>query len=268
MVLIVHYAERIREIIFSPFKTSDGSVDLEKLRQEWQSSKKFTPLESAQKLWKSRGLLTDQEISDIRRLTDFRNDVAHRAHLLASDLSAYRWIQDMRRRDPNSRGTYDYGAMAEMKHFVEVLPGRLRGVPWIIEASAQPMMFETAEKALHQELCRLRSKIDRLMRKRRLEAETVQKELDVIYATFTGDEQPMHPYHAYDNGRLTERGAEVCYRMFDAGHSTIAIAYAMGLSLKSVRYRRKKWRALNGTRRATVQLDRLPIRRFYLCRDD
>ncbi|MGI9503318.1 MAG: hypothetical protein ACR2RE_09720 [Geminicoccaceae bacterium] len=247
---------------------SNGSLDVEKLRQGWPSNKKFTPLESAQELWKSRGLLTDKETSDIRRLTDFRNDVAHRAHLLASDLSAYRWIRDMRRRNPKSRGVYDYGVMDEMKHFVEVLPGRLRGVPWIIQASAQPMMFETAEKALLQELCRLGSKIDRLVRNRRLETETVQRELDVIRATFAGDEQPMHPYHAYDNGRLTERGAEVCYRMFDAGHSTIAVAYAMGLSLKSVRYRRKKWGALNGPSRPAVRIDRLPIRPFHLCRDD
>jgi len=39
--------------------------------------------------------------------------------------------------------------------------------------------------------------------------------------------EPDDPAHFRDNGTLSERGLEVCYRLFDAGKTPLAVAYMM-----------------------------------------
>lgn len=270
MVLIIHYAEQIKEIILMPLKTANGSLNMDKLREGTKESpkKKLKPIEKATDLWKSEGLLTEREVQDIKRLIDFRNDVAHRVHLLAADLSAYRFVRDMQRFTPHHLRSYNYGAVDEMKRYMALLNQRLKSARWIIRLSSAPMIFESAERALHLELDRLHRRIDKLWRDRLDEQKAIQAELDLIHANFKEDEAPGHPYHSYDNGRLTRRGVEIFYRLFDAGHSTLAVAYAMGLSTKSTRNRHKKWAALGGSKRPMVSLEQLPIRPFQHHRDD
>lgn len=81
-------------------------------------------------------------------------------------------------------------------------------------------------------------------------------------------EQHCHPLNQYDNKCLTQRGEEICYRLFDKGKSPMAVAHLVGVSLKAARKRHGMWRATGGVNRPVVDLSTLPERKFYRRYDD
>ena len=50
-------------------------------------------------------------------------------------------------------------------------------------------------------------------------------------------------------GHLTKRGAEICYRLFDLGKSPMAVAYLMGMTLRSAERRQRSWSKAGGASR-------------------
>jgi len=51
---------------------------------------------------------------------------------------------------------------------------------------------------------------------------------------------------------LTQRGEEICYRLFDKGKSPMAVAHLMGISLKAARKRHGMWQATGGVNRPVL----------------
>jgi hypothetical protein len=67
---------------------------------------------------------------------------------------------------------------------------------------------------------------------------------------------PSDPAHFESNGTLSDRGIEVCYRLFDAGKTPLAVAYMMHVSKRTTLARHKEWLTLGGTNRPKVLLPR------------
>ncbi|RWK30800.1 hypothetical protein [Mesorhizobium sp.] len=59
-------------------------------------------------------------------------------------------------------------------------------------------------------------KVNRLDRDRRRKVKALNAELNLGEGDW---DDPDHPLNRYDNGRLTRRGEEICYRLFDKGKS-------------------------------------------------
>lgn len=74
-----------------------------------------------------------------------------------------------------------------------------------------------------------------------------------------GDEfDPKDPGNKYEVGgleKLTPRGVEICYRLFDAGSSRYAVAQAMDISFGAATHRYGAWQKAGGLERAKQPLD-------------
>lgn len=57
---------------------------------------------------------------------------------------------------------------------------------------------------------------------------------------------PMDPRNKMPDGKLTERGVEVCYRLFDEGKTRYAVAKAMDISFGAATHRQHAWRKARG----------------------
>ena len=55
--------------------------------------------------------------------------------------------------------------------------------------------------------------------------------------------------------KLTKRGEEICYRLFDAGKSRYAVAELMAISFGAVTHRYKVWNSLGGIERVKQPLE-------------
>ncbi len=66
---------------------------------------------------------------------------------------------------------------------------------------------------------------------------------------------PRDPRNKLPNGKLSERGVEICYRLFDEGKTPYAVGHAMLIEFGSAAHRFKNWEKLGGTNRKKSKLD-------------
>jgi len=60
---------------------------------------------------------------------------------------------------------------------------------------------------------------------------------------------PMDPANKFPDGKLTPRGVEICYRLFDAGKTRYAVGAQMGISFSAADNRYAAWQHAGGLER-------------------
>lgn len=213
--------------------------------------------------------ITAAEEAEIVRLIEYRNLIGHQMHNLLLDVSNSRVARDVIAYCPDLLPKYDYTAIERLRYFQERFGMLYKTHGYTTELRMNKVLFMSAEKVFSQEITRLKVKLSRLTKARLVQIDNLNKELSAVKGTeFEGDLYPSHPLNKYDDGRLTRRGIEICYRLFDAGNSPMTVAHLMGVSLISVRKRQKKWLDLGGTDRKVGDFAAIPHRKFYARHDD
>ncbi|MDA9491889.1 hypothetical protein XI08_23075 [Bradyrhizobium sp. CCBAU 11361] len=102
----------------------------------------------------------------------------------------------------------------------------------------------------------------RQLKERNVAIKKVNAEMSLKGTGLEGEYDPYHLRNHFEDKRLTKRGVEICYRLFDLGRSEMAVAHLMRLSLLAVRMRKKMWDKLGGKSRKKVDTDTLPGRKY------
>lgn len=66
---------------------------------------------------------------------------------------------------------------------------------------------------------------------------------------------PRNPANKFESGKLTDRGIEVCYRLFDAGKSRYAVGAEMEISFGAATHRFEAWKKAGGLDREKLPLN-------------
>lgn len=66
---------------------------------------------------------------------------------------------------------------------------------------------------------------------------------------------PKDPRNKTADGKLTPRGVEICYRLFDAGKTRYAVAEAMAIAFGAASHRHETWKKAGGASREKVTLE-------------
>ena len=187
-------------------------------------------IKKAVKAWVDKGAITQKESIKIRRLIDYRNNLAHEFHKMNADLST---LYDSPIMDDVKQ--YDYAVIHQLKATINLLYERVQATPqWILKIGLESLDFETVEHVLTSELKTLERRIDRLYDKRREENDQLNREIKEMRKIFSDRlDSPWSLRH--ENGRLTKTGMALCEVMFSSGYSTLAIAYVMEMSITSAR---------------------------------
>jgi hypothetical protein len=162
---------------------------------------------------------------------------------------------------------YDYTAVKRLQYYRDLFDDLYRTHHYATTLTYDQILFGAAEKTFLGEMKRLRRVISRQIAKRSSDVRRLKDEMSLSGTGLKGGNDPRHPLMCYDDKRLTKRGTEVCFRLFDCGKSPMAVAHLMGLSLRATRKRRREWANLGGKRRPSVNIDELPKRKFYFRRD-
>lgn len=209
-----------------------------------------------------------EEAADIKSLLDYRNDIAHRIHLVMSDISRSYWNSD---HIAYSAPTYKGDALDRLRAYRNSLWDRA-GKRMILTLSMDGVLFETAERVFEEELKRLDKLIVRQIARERIHACNLNAELDLRGTELIGDLDPRFPTNhrmsqmgygddwSPPTGHLTARGVEICYRLFDLGKSQLAVSYLMGISLKAAKNRKRLWLEAGGSARERVNVTRYDLK--------
>lgn len=214
------------------------------------------------------GIFTGAEAAELKMLLDYRNDIAHRIPQVMSDISRTSFaINYVAYIAPAYKGD----ALDRLRAFRRSLWERGRG-KLMLRLSMDPMLFELAEHTYEKELKRLERVIKKQISHESKRYNAVKAELDLRGTELIDDLSPRFPpnyrpgRHGYGDsyipatGHLTKRGAEICYRLFDLGKSPTAVAYLMGMTLRSAERRRRSWIKAGGLQRTRVEVERYDLR--------
>lgn len=214
------------------------------------------------------GIFTEAEAIELKALLDYRNDIAHRIHLVMADINRnYGAIDHVAFAAP----TYKTKALDRLRAFRDSLWERGRGkLIWTV--SMNHMLFELAERTYEAELKRLDRIITKQIDRERQRYKAISAELDLSATELIDDLSPRFPANHRPGrrgpgdcyipatGHLTNRGVEVCYRLFDLGKSPMAVAYLMGMTLRSAERRKLSWIKAGGHRRMRLEVERYDVR--------
>jgi len=79
----------------------------------------------------------------------------------------------------------------------------------------------------------------------------------LVQAQRPAELDPADPNNKTADGKLTPRGEETCYRMFDSGKTRYAVHEAMSISFGAANYRFDRWQKLGGVNRPKKPLSEL-----------
>jgi hypothetical protein len=271
MTLILFYAEELKRKALDLVQKTDSLRA--RLTKDGSYSERI-PIGSKKAVDKALnalvadGALTAEDKAEIVSLIDYRNHVAHQTQNLLVDLSTSSCTKEILHYSQDRATEFDYTAVERFQHFLNLLGNVFQTHRYVLAISMNRIAFESAERALLADIKQLRGKVERLYATRKIQMDDLNAELKLAYGQFNGDLDPRHPLNHYDDKRMTKRGVEICYRLFDGGLSDMATAHLMGISLVAVRKRRCAWLVQGGSVRLPVDIATLPRRKFYRSHDD
>ncbi|TWA26385.1 hypothetical protein FB004_103491 [Sinorhizobium medicae] len=266
MVLVLFYAEQLKAKVLSLIQGTDRFL-VRTGRAERAPKGTKNPVGKCLDALEVDGALSADEKAEIRRLLDYRNSVGHDIHELVADITTERSVRRSLAFMPDSFARYDYEAVERLQHFLKLLGERQGTHHYIGTLSFDRLQFRSAEQVFLKEIKLLRRKIAKQWKARQQQIDLLNEEMrSVVIENEVTD--PRHPANQYDDGRLTRRGQEVCYRLFDRGLSPAAVAHLMGLKLTSARIRQRRWLDIGGKERGAVDFSKLPERKYYRRNDD
>lgn len=68
---------------------------------------------------------------------------------------------------------------------------------------------------------------------------------------------PKDPRNKLPDGKLTPRGVEICYRLFDQGKTRYAVKEALNISYGAATHRLDAWQKAGGPTRVKMPIDSL-----------
>jgi hypothetical protein len=241
-------------------KTEDGIALRQAFASERRQGKKLkTAFAYAIKI----GIFTEAEANELKELLDYRNDIAHRVHEVMSDLNRSYWAAD---HVAYAAPAYKGDALDRIRTYKRSLWKRA-GSKLMLSLSMDSMLFELAEDVLEADLKRLDKLIRKQIVKERDRHMAINAELSLKRTELVGDLAPRFPANhrpsqSYGDdyipatGHLTKRGVEICYRLFDLGKSPMAVAYLMGMTLRSAERRQRSWLNAGGMQRTRAEVER------------
>ncbi|WP_430246504.1 hypothetical protein ACQY1M_25115 (plasmid) [Neorhizobium sp. DAR64861/K0K2] len=270
MLLIMFYAEELKRQVLDLIQTTDRiRVQLKPAEFEERvpkGAKKSLP--KALNVLIDDGAINDDEKNEIVSLIDYRNIIGHRMHELVSDISTESFARTLSQFGSDRAKAFDYEAVERLQHFRNKLGNLYKTHHYASTISMNSLLFESAERTFLAEIKALRRKIRKLAQARKTDINVLNAEIQQHNSISEANNHPRHPLHQYDNKKLTHRGVEFCYQLFDIGRSPMAVAHLMGMSLHAARKRRKTWEVAGGASRQIVDMDSLPRRKFYRKHDD
>lgn len=161
MSLVLFHVEHLKRFVIGSLQATDTVLGTNRLSE----GKKL--LERAWKIVVEEGILTDEESEQIQDLIGYRNDIAHKFHVMTLDLSHEKFVQDA----VSIQGQrYDYFALNRVRKISKKVNEGFQK-KFVMLAGLDQAMFADQEHALDHELKLLARRIDKQYAKRKQQVE-------------------------------------------------------------------------------------------------
>ena len=263
LTLVLYYKDVIERSILDQIECHDcWKAERDSSFQPRAPKSAKRRLEKSLSAMVSDGALSKSERDQIMRTNGFRNDIGHRIDHLFADLEqsrfSGRWVDAEYRKLANIR-EFDHQAVQQMKQIQMILDRTCRTHYSIRTFSDRGyLMFSSTEKTLSAEIRKSRRKLQSLAIERKNSIEQLNQELKCGFQLLDKLREQRYFSIRFDLGKMTARGQEFCYRLFDEGVSDLAIAHVFKMKLRSIQSRKRTWRRLGGLVRPKPDWETIP----------
>lgn len=261
-MLALYHAEELRKSVIDMVLTNErlrsrgGKADGPRLKRNDKEV-----LKKALRIMEADGAVSEEERKEIGKLINFRNDIGHRLDQLFYDLEQRRFSAtdlDMEERKLVKIVSFDHSAFERFQTASKVVDRAC--MTHYRAMTIRPgghLYFSSTERALRRKIKAIRKRIPKLFLERRERIRRFNSDLEKAIEII-GRYGSAQFNLRFPEGRMTKRGSEICYRLFDAEIDELVIAQLFEMKLPSVRRRKATWRALGGKQRTTISFDELP----------
>lgn len=248
MALVLYFAEELKFEILDMIQNREAFL-ARFSREHSQRIKADTKrkVEKALKFMVSDGAISKREKEMVEKFFNFRNDIGHRVDHLFADLEQSRFLADTltdEKRTHLKIRSFDHSAIDQMKAIEDVLirirRSHYRFGTYKIRGHA---LFSSSKKVLEIENRALIKRIGKLLQQRQKDVTILSAEIEKGHELQTIFYNKGYFQLRHERGRMTLRGREFCFSLFDSGLSDLAIAHLFEMKLRSIRSSRKKWLA-------------------------
>lgn len=263
LTLVLYYKEDIQRSIIDKIECHDHwKAKLEPSFQQRAPEGAKRRLDKALKAMVSDGAISEDERKKIVKVFNFRNDVGHRIDHLFSDLEQGRFSGRVANEDFRKIAKiqeFDHLAVQNMKQ-IQVVLDRVCRTHYSVGTFSWRghLLFSSTEKTLSMEIRRSRKKLRSFAIERKKHVEQLNKELKRGFRLLNKFRESRYFDIRFDQGKMTARGQEFCYRLFEEGLSDLAIAHVFAMRLRSIQSRRKAWRKVGGLDRSQRDWEEIP----------
>jgi len=237
VLLAIHYSEELQNQMVDLICTTEAFRNVVEPRLTRETKK---ARQKALKFLVADGAFSKAESEEIKSLVNFRNDVAHEIHWMFGDLSANRFGREM---TDMLNKSFNYDIVERFQYYLHRMDDVPANFGYVMTLNSRAIAFDGAEKTLLDEIEILKKKVIRLWKIRSNQVDAINSEVDLVGTEFERlESRPDHPANKTRDGRLTQKGVEICNRLFESGRSAHAVAFLLRMSLTSVRRRQRRWR--------------------------
>gem|GEM_PF-686333 len=220
MLLVLFYAEELKRDVLDSIKATDrlrkalGNRNGERIPQGIKK-----PVEKALIALVAEKAITNKEKNEIEELIDYRNAIGHQIHGLLADVASKGRVLEIVKglTELNKIPAYRTNAVERLRHFRERINGLYRTHHYVRTANYNGLLFQSAERVFLADIKRLEAKVGGLLAARLSEIKKLNAELSLKGTGLQDKWHPAGPWSRYGDGRLTQIGIEICYRLFDTG---------------------------------------------------
>lgn len=228
MMLILFHIEDLKKFLIGSLKASNLLLD-ENDEDFFHQDEKVMP-----QVWSrviKQNILSETEVSDLKKIINIRNDIAHEIQKFTYDLHSE--LNEYGKKT-HLECKYNYEALDSLRGYKDRLCSEWQK-DGIISLSLRASDFKFAEKVYLEENLRLSKHIDKLSKQRLKVINSVNEELSGINFT-TYEEYPQNKANYREDGVLTRRGVKTCRELLSKNLSCEAVSILMDISLRKVKY--------------------------------
>ncbi|MCX9457491.1 hypothetical protein GOU96_17460 [Vibrio sp. R-1] len=230
MMRLIFHIEDLRKYLIGSMKASNYFIN-ETDERYFDTKAKVMP-----QIWTrllSDGILSADEITDLKNIIDIRNTIAHEVYKFTQDLKLE--FKDYAKHE-HFKLQYDYTALERLLCYKNKIQQRWNDIS---EVSMRSFHFSFADSYYEQENCRLSKRIDKLYNQRDSIIDRVNQEL----ASVKFDNYKIHPKDKNNfltNGSLSSQGTKICRNLLQQGLSKHTVSVLMDIPLRKVNYQNRK----------------------------
>jgi hypothetical protein len=233
MLLVLFKAEHIKSFIIDTLITTEEFRSLHRNVEPKITRTTKRVFQKALEILIDDQVLSIQDADLLKEIIDYRNNIAHDLHALTADLST----DVVYTTSIYESKKFDSGKLIDLEKITELIYKNMAS-KYIMPLQFSTVVFSSIEKTYKKELKILSNKIQKQIKTRLNEINTINKEIDSLSQD---DLKLLNEPIREPNQTISKHGVKCIYYFFQKRLKDLTICHVLQINYKTIKKYKNKW---------------------------